>query len=578
MKASMDIGSIAVVLVMILSAAGPAMAEGEGANEAMDWAVSAFERPVGELGVLVVAHGSDEDIWCRQVRQVVANVSLPYPVELGFLEFVPDETIGDAVERLESQGVREIIAVPLFVSSYSSHIQEIEYVLRLRDALSSGEDLVRVNTTANITITRALDDHSLVAYILADWTSEMSRDPSNETVVILSHGTDDEENIRSQVCCQSWLAEEVKAYLRYWASPTIRIKDVKYAFIHGNQTLYPDLTVESVMSNASQAGSSSEDGNESMIVLPLMVAGGAITDSQIPKLLEGYGCRYDRAALASHPNLARWIENRVRCEIGEGIEGVLIIDHGSSDPKRAEAVRELAGQVNPMNSKMPFAVAFAENAAEEETIPGAIARLLDQGASRIIAVTLFTGNTIDHEEAREEVYFALNSINHTRILMASPMHAGIVAEVAGPIDDHPLIADLILDRAREVSIDESRETLILAPWGSSTYFEESEIQTRSLVEKIKASSKFKDVRFGFMEYQGSPNIREAVETAQSEAVIVVTVNSMGTKYVDDLIAGRLEGLNYTYNGKGFYGYSENLDPHPNIARWIEQKVTEEVRA
>ena len=46
----------------------------------------------------------------------------------------------------------------------------------------------------------------------------------------------------------------------------------------------------------------------------------------------------------------------------------------------------------------------------------------------------------------------------------------------------------------------------------------------------------------------------------------------------DLIAERLEGLNYTHNGKGFYGYSENLDPHPNIARWIEYKVAEEVRA
>jgi sirohydrochlorin ferrochelatase len=499
-------------------------------------------------------------------------------VELGFLEFVPNESIEVAVERLESQGIRDIIAVPLFVSSYSSHIQEIEYVLRLRDSLSSGDDLARVNTTANITMTRALDDHSLLAYILADRIAEVCQEPANETVVILSHGTDNEEDIRSQVCCQSWLAEEVKSYLRYWASPSIKLRDVKYAFIHGNQTLYPDLTVESVMRNASKAGGSSEDGNGSVIVLPLMVAGGSITDSQIPKILEGYGCRYDRATLASHPNLARWIENRVRCEIGEGMGGVLIIDHGSSDPKRAEAVRELAGQVNLMFPSMPVAVAFAENAAEEETIPGGIGKLLDQGASRIFAVTLFTGNTIDHEEAREAVYSALNNINHTRVLMTSPIHSGIVAEVVGPIDDHPMIADLILDRAREVSRDEINETLILAPWGSSTYFEESEIQARSLAERIKSGSKFKDVRFGFMEYQGSQNIREAVKKAHGESVIVVTVNSMGTRYVDDLIAERLEGLNYTYNGKGFYGYSENLDPHPNIARWIEYKVAEEVRA
>jgi len=575
MKTSTSIRPIAVVLAIVLSITWPVLAEGEGANEAMNKAVSAFEKSGGELGVLVVAHGSDEDLWCQQVRQVVANVSLPYPVELGFLEFVPNESIEVAVERLESQGIRDIIAVPLFVSSYSSHIQEIGYVLRLRDALSSGDDLARVNTTANITMTRALDDHSLLAYILADRIAQVCQEPANETVVILSHGTDNAEDIRSQVCCQSWLAEEVKSYLRYWASPSIKLRDVKYAFIHGNQTLYPDLTVESVMRNASKAGGSSEDGNGSVIVLPLMIAGGSITDSQIPKILGGYGCRYDRATLASHPNLARWIENRVRCEINEGMEGVLIIDHGSSDQKRAEAVRELAGQ---MNLSMPVAVAFAENAAEEETIPGGIGKLLDQGVGRIIAVTLFTGNTIDHEEAREEIYSALQSINQTKILMTAPLHEGIRAEVKGPIDDHLLIADLILDRAREVSSDESNETLILAPWGSSTYFEESEIQARSLIAKIKASSEFKDVRFGFMEYQGSPNIREVVEKAQGEAVIVVTVNSMGTRYVDDLISERLEGLNYTYNGKGFYGYGEKLDPHPNIARWIEYKVAEEVKA
>jgi sirohydrochlorin ferrochelatase len=402
----------------------------------------------------------------------------------------------------------------------------------------------------------------------------MSSDPSNETVVILSHGTDEEGDIQYQVCWESWLAEEVKEYLRYWANPPIKVRDVRYAFIHGNKTLYPDLTVDAAMRNASQADISSEIGNASVIVLPLMIASGAITDSQIPKLLEGYECRYERAALASHPNLARWIENRVRCEIGEGMEGILIIDHGSSDPRRAEAVRELAGLVNPINSSIPVAVAFAENAAEEETISGAIARLLDLGASRIIAVTLFTGETIDHEEAREAVYSALNNINHTRVLMTSPMHTGVVAEVVGPIDDHPLIADLILDRAREVSRDESNETLILAPWGSSTYFEESEIQARSLAKRIKSGSKFKDVRFGFMEYQGSPSIREAVQKAQGESVIVVTVNSMGMKYVDDLIAGLLEGLNYTYNGNGFYGYGEKLDVHPNIARWIEHKIAE----
>lgn len=297
------------------SAANALNAKSEGTNGAGNDTSPSFEKAGKELGVLVIAHGSDDDLWCRPVRETVANISLPFPVELGFLEFVPNESINNAIDRLDSQGVTKIIAVPLFISSYSSHIQEIEYVLRLRDTLASYEDLARVNTTANITMTRALDDHPLLAYILADQIAEISRDPSNETVVILSHGTGDEDDISSQVCCQSWLAEEVKTYLRYRASPSIRLRDVKYAFIHGNRTLYPDLTVESVMQNASETIDASEDGNGSLIVLPLMVSGGSITNDQIPKILEDYDCLYERKTLASHPNLARWIEQKVAEEV-----------------------------------------------------------------------------------------------------------------------------------------------------------------------------------------------------------------------------------------------------------------------
>ncbi len=548
---------------------------GAGTMADIDEGDSIADRSSKEIGVLVVAHGSDEEQWCRQIHQVVENISLPYPVELGFLEFAPNESISHAVDRLDERGVDEIIVVPLFVSSYSSHIREIEYVLRLRDSLPGNESLDQVNTTANIVIARALDDHPLAAYILADQITEMSKDPKNETVVILSHGTDVEGDLRSQIISQDCLEKEVKTYLRYWTNPPIRVNDVKYAFIHGNETLYPNLTVEYVMENVSRTGDT-KSGKTKAIVLPLMIAGGSFTNKQIPKLLEGYDYLYSGKALASHPNLAKWIENRVRCALGNGIEGILIVDHGSSDPKRSEAVRAIARQVD-QDLLEAVAVAFAENAPENESIPGGIAKLLDTGANRIIVVTLFTTDTIDHEEVRDEVYSVLGGLNQTRILLNSPMNMGIRVDMAGPIDDHPLIAELLLDRAREVSRNEEQETLVIAPWGSSTYFEESEHQAESLAKRIKEYSNFKDVRFGFMEYQGSPSLREAVENGENESVIVVSVNSMGTKYVDSLISASLEGLNYTYNGKGFYGYAENLDPHPNIARWIEYEVIKEMR-
>jgi hypothetical protein len=108
---------------------GRAVEEWEGTFTRSEEApVEVYDR----IGILVIAHGSPSDSWCAPVRSVMENVSLPYPVELGFLEFVPNETINIAVDKLDEAGVTKIIAVPLFISSHSGHIAEIEYVLGLR--------------------------------------------------------------------------------------------------------------------------------------------------------------------------------------------------------------------------------------------------------------------------------------------------------------------------------------------------------------------------------------------------------------------------------------------------------------
>lgn len=517
-----------------------------------------------KIGVLVIAHGSDEDRWAQQIRQSVENVSLPYPTELGFLEFVSNETIGDAVDELDESGVDRIIAVPLFISSYSSHIQEIEYILGLRDTPPGDEKLEKANTTANITLTRAIDDHLLVAYILADRIADQSLDPANETAVIVAHGSADESDLCSQIRCQNWLAEETKMILRTWMDPAIKIKDIKNGFIHVNETIHKNLTARAVVENASMNGA--------VIVVPLMIANGEITDKQIPQLLQGLKYRYNGESLASHPDVSRWIETTVRCELGHETNGVLLVDHGSAGPERAEAVRKLASEVD---LGVPIAVAFNEHPLENETISAGIARLLDQGVNNMVVVTLFTGSTVDHDEVRENVYSARQDLNQTKILHKTPIHMGLHVTISGPIDDSLLIAELLLDRAREVSKDEENETLVICPWGSSTYFEYSELQAKSLAEKIDEISDFKDVRYGFLEYQGCPNIRETVEEAQEGPVIVVTANSMGSSYVDGEVADRLEGLNYTYNGRGFYGYPDNVNPHPNMAQWVEQTASRE---
>ncbi len=82
-------------------------------------------------GVLVISHGSRDGKWVRLVDEAVAQVLRPsdIPIVSSFLEIVEGRLIQDGIRTLERQGVTDIIAVPLFVSSGSTHVDEIGYAL-----------------------------------------------------------------------------------------------------------------------------------------------------------------------------------------------------------------------------------------------------------------------------------------------------------------------------------------------------------------------------------------------------------------------------------------------------------------
>ncbi|MEA1895847.1 MAG: CbiX/SirB N-terminal domain-containing protein [Euryarchaeota archaeon] len=258
------------------------------------------EHPQSDTGVLLIAHGSSSESWCDPVRAVADNVSLPYPVELGFLEFVPNETINLAVERLDDAGVTKIIAVPLFVSSSSNHISEIEYVLGLGDAIPGEDDLVQVNTTANITLTKAMDDHWIISSILADHAADLSEDPGDETVVTISNGVSDDEGI-----FVGWnesgasLAQQTRLRLRYLHD--LDIEGSRYSLARLNEALHPELAARVVVEDISTTSMP--------VVLPLFLSPGYNTNTKIPALLENLTYVYDNEkTLAAHPALAEWID------------------------------------------------------------------------------------------------------------------------------------------------------------------------------------------------------------------------------------------------------------------------------
>ena len=90
------------------------------------------------VGTIVVAHGGDS-IWNALVREIARQVRSAGPVEVSFL-MGPEAhatRFQDAVASLVREGAREVVAVPLLVSSHSGHYEQIRYLAGHTDTLDA---------------------------------------------------------------------------------------------------------------------------------------------------------------------------------------------------------------------------------------------------------------------------------------------------------------------------------------------------------------------------------------------------------------------------------------------------------
>ena len=145
-------------------------------------------------GILLLAHGGSS-AWNTNVTAIAAETNRTLPTEVAF--GMADRTaIAQAIDRLKERGVKDIVAVPLFVSSYSSVLTSTEYLLGLRadkpaeveifarmrhGSGAAGGHEVQHDTTAApqaptlpidvdvpVKMTSALDAHPIVCDIVVD--------------------------------------------------------------------------------------------------------------------------------------------------------------------------------------------------------------------------------------------------------------------------------------------------------------------------------------------------------------------------------------------------------------------------
>lgn len=148
-----------------------------------------------QIGIVIMPHGSTQP-WNDAVETTIQPLLAKYPIEMAYGMSDP-HIIQDAVSRLEQRGIRRIVFVRMYALDHQMKPMT-DYILGLTehapaDGHGSGHGSAasappQVRTATLFSTFGGYEQHQEIALVLHKRIAELSKDPANETVLLLAHG------------------------------------------------------------------------------------------------------------------------------------------------------------------------------------------------------------------------------------------------------------------------------------------------------------------------------------------------------------------------------------------------------
>lgn len=266
-------------------------------------------------GILLLAHGGDAS-WNGEIEKLRGRVDAKVPTETA-LGMADVASLQAAVDRLEKRGVSRVVAVPLFVQSRSEVLDQTRYALGLSDkpsaslkaayermaAMHAGHgahhghsmefSTKQVAARAPLAMSLALDDHKLVARILAERAKSLSKKPADESLVLVAHGPVDDAAMPAWRGTTASLCAAIKG----------RFKSCSFGLLRDDAA--PEIRAAAVAEIREKV--SAAEGKA--IVLPVLIARGGI-EKKIERDLKGLEYAWDGKTLMPHSGFDAWVLER----------------------------------------------------------------------------------------------------------------------------------------------------------------------------------------------------------------------------------------------------------------------------
>ncbi len=251
--------------------------------------------------------------------------------------------------------------------------------------------------------------------------------------------------------------------------------------------------------------------------------------------------------------------------------GVLVIAHGGSARWNRTVQQTLKGSELALPAEAAFGMGM--QAEEVERFQQAVAKLEAQGVGRIAVIPLLVSS---HSEVYRQYEYLFGLRDRAEWPEAGPplqVHVPVVMGHA--LDDDPVVAEILLERARVLGRHPLKETVVLLAHGPNDEADNAQwlASLQRVAQHLKQTGGFAEVLSLTIRDDASHAVREDAKQALRQAVqdagrqhqVLVVPVLMAQGGIEHKIPKLLKGLSYRYSG-------QTLLPHPKLSEWIAQQA------
>lgn len=257
----------------------------------------------------------------------------------------------------------------------------------------------------------------------------------------------------------------------------------------------------------------------------------------------------------------------------KGSQGVLILMHGF----REQGDKIFRDRMQSMADIYPTSMGVGMAMMMSSPIQTSLDDIKAAGANVVVVLPVTSSAT--NELYRQWLYiFGLQE--NAEFASVPRVKTDMKVRFAEPPGDDPLVAEILLDHALELSTDPAKEVVIIAGHGPSSKVDnDRELKVlEGLAKIVKEDGGFSAVYGMTLQDDAEPEVRAAnvqklrslVENAAKEgkSVLVVT-NLIGARTVQAKLRSDLKGLDFKFNSKG-------IVQHDNFVKWMGEAVRHEL--